>query len=371
IPHNKDVFIEDFEVFKDFLAVNERKDGLMRLRVINLKNGESKYIDCGEDVYEIWISDNDEYFTDKLRFGYSSFTTPVSYYDYDMNTGNKKLLKQKFAGKDFKKENYESKRLYATAPDGVKIPVSLVYKKGLIPDGKNPLLINAYGAYGYSADVVFRPSVLSLLDRGFVYAVAHVRGGQEYGRKWYENGKLLHKKNTFYDFIACTEYLHKNAWSSPEKTFAEGGSAGGLLTGAVANMRPDLYAGIIAEVPFVDVLTTMLDKTVPLTTAEYDEWGNPDEKKYYDYILSYSPYDNVKKQNYPAMFITAGLHDSQVQYWEPAKWTAKLREYNTGDNPVYLFTEMNAGHGGITGRYKSYKETALIYSFILDILKMK
>ncbi len=369
--YNKNVFIDDFEVFKNYLVISERKNGLMYLRILNLKNGQSKTLNCDEDTYEIWISDNDEYDTEILRYGYSSLTTPISYFDYNMKTGEKTLLKQKFAGNDFNKENYVSKRLFATANDGTKIPISIVYKKGLKLNSQNPMLVYAYGSYGYSTDASFRSSVLSLLNRGFVYAIAHVRGGQELGRKWYEDGKLLHKKNTFTDFIACTEYLQKNGFSAPDKTFAEGGSAGGLLTGAVANMRPDLYAGIISEVPFVDVVTTMLDESVPLTTGEYDEWGNPHEKKYYDYMLSYSPYDNVKKQNYPAMLITAGLHDSQVQYWEPAKWTAKLRRFNTGKNPVYLYTNMDAGHGGMSGRYKAYKETALIYAFILDVLTGK
>lgn len=371
IPYDKNIFIEDFDVFKDYLVVNERKDGLMYLKVINLKNNESKYIDCGENAYEIWISDNDEYNTDILRFGYSSLTTPTSYYDYNMKTGEKKLLKQKFVGNNFKKENYESKRLFATAPDGIKIPISIVYKKGLKLNGQNPMLIYAYGSYGYSSDLAFRSSILSLLNRGFVYAIAHVRGGQELGRKWYEDGKLLHKKNTFTDFIACTKYLQDIGYTSAQLSFAEGGSAGGLLMGAVSNMKPDLYAGIVSEVPFVDVVTTMLDENIPLTTGEYDEWGNPHKKKYYNYILSYSPYDNVKKQDYPAMFITAGLHDSQVQYWEPAKWTAKLREYNTSNHPIYLYTNMDAGHSGMSGRYKAYKETALIYAFILDVLSEK
>lgn len=371
VPYDKNVFIEDFDVFNNYLVVNERKNGFLYLRVINLKNNESKYVDCGEDACEIWISDNDEYNTDILRFGYSSLTTPTSYYDYNMKTGEKILLKQKFAGDDFNKENYESKQLFATASDGIKIPISIVYRKGLKLNSQNPMLIYAYGSYGYSSDNTFRSSILSLLNRGFVYAIAHVRGGQELGRKWYEDGKLLHKKNTFTDFIACTKYLQDIGYTTPDLTFAEGGSAGGLLTGAVSNMKPDLYTGIISEVPFVDVVTTMLDETIPLTTGEYDEWGNPHKKKYYDYMLSYSPYDNVKKQDYPAMMITAGLHDSQVQYWEPAKWTAKLREYNTSNNPIYLYTNMDAGHSGMSGRYKAYKETALIYAFILDVLSEK
>ncbi len=368
IPHNPDVFIEDFEVFKNYIVVNERQNGLIFLRVINLNTKEEYYIDCGEEVYEIWISENDEFNTDIIRYGYSSLTTPNSYFEFNMKTKKKKLLKEKFAGDDFSKDNYETKRLYATAKDSVKIPISIVYKKGIKLYGNNPLLIYAYGSYGYSMDASFHSAVLSLLNRGFIFAIAHVRGGQELGRKWYEDGKLLKKKNTFTDFISCTEYLQKNGYSSPKKTFAMGGSAGGLLTGAVSNMRPDLYLGIISEVPFVDVITTMLDETIPLTTGEYDEWGNPNEKKYYDYMLSYSPYDQVKKQKYPAMLIIAGLHDSQVQYWEPAKWTAKLREFNISKKPIYLVTNMDAGHSGLTGRFKAYKETALIYAFILDEL---
>jgi len=367
IPHNPDVFIEDFEVFKNYIVVNERQNGLIFLRVIDLKTKKEHYIDCGEEVYEIWISENDEFDTDVIRYGYSSLTTPNSYFKYNMKTKEKTLLKEKFAGKDFSKENYETKRLYANN-DGVKVPISIVYKKGIELNGNNPLLIYAYGSYGYSMDASFHSSVLSLLNRGFVFAIAHVRGGQELGRKWYEDGKLLHKKNTFTDFIACTEFLQKKGYSSSDITFAMGGSAGGLLTGAISNMRPDLYAGIISEVPFVDVVTTMLDESIPLTTGEYDEWGNPNEKKYYDYMLSYSPYDQVKKQNYPSMFIGAGLHDSQVQYWEPAKWAAKLREFNTSSNPIYLYTNMEAGHSGMSGRFKTYKETALIYAFVLDIL---
>ena len=368
VPHNPNVFIEDFEVFKDYIVVNERNNGLIYLKIIDLKTKKDHYIDCGEEVYEIWISDNNVFDTDIIRYGYSSLTTPNSYFEYNMKTKEKTLLKEKFAGKDFSKENYETKRLYATAKDSVKVPISIVYKKGIKLNGNNPLLIYAYGSYGYSMDASFHSAVLSLLNRGFIFAIAHVRGGQELGRKWYEDGKLLHKKNTFTDFIACTEFMQKQGYSSPKKTFAMGGSAGGLLTGAVANMRPDLYEGIISEVPFVDVVTTMLDESIPLTTGEYDEWGNPNEKKYYDYILSYSPYDQVKKQKYPAMFIEAGLHDSQVQYWEPAKWTAKLREYNLSDKPIYLYTNMDAGHSGMSGRFKTYKETSLIYAFILDVL---
>ncbi len=369
IPYNKDIFIEDFEVFKDYIVVNERKNGLIYLKIINLKDKSEYYLDCGEEVYEIWISDNTEYNIDVLRYGYSSLTTPNSYFDYNMKTKEKILLKEKFAGKKFVKNKYETKRINAPTKDGKKIPISIVYKKGISLNNENPLLVYAYGSYGYSMDASFRSSILSLLNRGFVFAIAHVRGGQELGRKWYEDGKLLHKKNTFTDFIVCTEFLQKQGYSKPELTFAMGGSAGGLLTGAVSNMRPDLYIGIISQVPFVDVITTMLDESIPLTTGEYNEWGNPNEKKYYDYMLSYSPYDQVKKQKYPAMLITTGLHDSQVQYWEPAKWVAKLREFNTSNAPIYLHTNMDAGHGGMTGRYKTYKETSLIYAFMLDVLK--
>ena len=368
VPHNPEVFIEDFEVFKNYIVVNERQNGQIYLRVINLNTKEEHYINCDEEVYEIWISDNNEFNTDVIRYGYSSLTTPSSYFDYNMKTKEKTLLKEKFAGKDFSKNNYETKRLYALAKDGAKIPISIVYRKGLELNSKNPMLIYAYGSYGYSMDASFHSSVLSLLNRGFIFAIAHVRGGQELGRKWYEAGKLLNKKNTFTDFIACTEFMHQKKYTSKSITFAMGGSAGGLLTGAVSNMRPDLYAGIISEVPFVDVVTTMLDESIPLTTGEYDEWGNPNDKKYYNYMLSYSPYDQVKEQNYPAMFVGAGLHDSQVQYWEPAKWVAKLRENNTGDKPIYLFTNMEAGHSGMSGRFKTYKETSLIYAFILDVL---
>ncbi|MCD4793152.1 MAG: S9 family peptidase [Bacteroidales bacterium] len=368
VPHNKDIFIEDFEVFKDYLVVNERKNGLVYLKIINLKDNSEHYLECKEDVHEIWISDNDEYDSEILRYGYSSLTTPSSYFDYNMRTKENVLLKQKYAGNDFNSDDYKSERLYAKSNNGVKIPISIVYRKGIVLNGENPLLIYAYGSYGYSSDTNFQPSILSLLNRGFVFAVAHVRGGQELGRSWYEDGKLLKKKNTFNDFITCTEFLHQLNWSKPEKTFATGASAGGLLTGAVSNMRPDLYAGIISEVPFVDPVTTMLDETIPLTTEEYEEWGNPADKEYYDYMLSYSPYDQVKKQDYPAMFITAGINDSQVQYWEPAKWTAKLRDYNTGYRPIYFHTTMDAGHSGMSGRYKTYKETAMIYAFILDVL---
>jgi oligopeptidase B len=368
LPHNNTILIEDFELFKNYLVVHERKEGLVQLRIINLEDKSEHYLECKDEVRELWISDNDEYNSETLRYGYSSLTTPSTYYDYNMRTKEQVLLKQKFAGKDYNSENYVSKRLYAKSNDGEMIPISLVYRKELKKNGENPMVIYGYGAYGISTDAYFQPAILSLLDRGFIYAVAHVRGGQELGREWYEEGKLLKKQNSFNDFIACVEFLHKQKYSTADKTFAYGSSAGGLLIGAVANMRPELFLGIIAEVPFVDPLTTMLDNKIPLTTGEFDEWGNPKIREYYDYILSYSPYDQIKKQDYPAMFITAGFNDSQVQYWEPVKWTAKLRDFNTSNKPIYLTVSMESGHGGMTGRYSSYKETALIYAFMLDQL---
>ena len=368
ILHDKNKLIEEVDIFKNFLVLKERENSLINIRIINLKTKNQKYLKFKDEVYEVWLSDNNDFNTDKLRIGYSSLTTPVSYYDYNMKTGKQVLLKQKSAGENFKSGNYESKRLYATAKDGVKIPISLVYRKGISLNGNNPLLIYGYGAYGYSSETYFSRSLISLLDRGFVYAIAHVRGGQELGRKWYEDGKLLKKKNTFTDFVACTKFLHNKGYSKPSKTFAEGGSAGGLLVGAVANSNPELYTGIVAEVPFVDVITTMLDNSIPLTTGEFDEWGNPSKKKYFDYMLSYSPYDQIKKQKYPAILATAGLYDSQVQYWEPAKWVAKLRDFNESDNPIFLYTNLDAGHGGASGRFEPYKETSLIYAFILSRL---
>jgi len=368
IPHRKDVLLEGFEIFKNFLVVSERKDGLIQLRVIKWDGREDHYIDFGEETYMAYISNNPEFDTDLLRFGYTSLTTPRSTFDYDMNTMEKKLLKQQEVVGDFDSDNYHAERLYATAKDGVKIPISLVYKKGLEKNGDNPLLLYGYGSYGASMNASFSSVRLSLLDRGFVYALAHIRGGQEMGRYWYEDGKLLKKKNTFTDFIACAEHLITEKFTSPSKLFTSGASAGGLLMGAVLNMRPDLFKGVIAGVPYVDVVTTMLDDSVPLTTGEYDEWGNPNNKEYYDYMLSYSPYDNVKAKDYPALLVTTGLHDSQVQYWEPAKWVAKLRELKTDDNILLLHTNMEAGHGGVSGRFRRYKETALEYAFMLDLI---
>jgi len=371
IPHREDVLLQQFEIFKDFLVLNEQKSGLPHIRIIKWKDGGEHYLDFGEETYTAYIANNPEFDTNWMRFSYTSMTTPRSVFDYDMNTKKKKLLKQQEVVGDFDPQNYHAERLYAEARDGTKIPISLVYRKGLEKNGNNPLLLYGYGSYGASMRPGFRSVRLSLLDRGFVYAIAHIRGGQEMGRYWYEDGKLLKKKNTFTDFIDCAEHLNSEKFTNPEKLFAMGASAGGLLMGAVVNMRPDLFKGIIAGVPWVDVITTMLDSSIPLTTSEYDEWGNPNDKEYYDYMLSYSPYDQVEAKDYPAMLVTTGLHDSQVQYWEPAKWVAKLRELKTDNNTILLHTNMEAGHGGISGRFRRYKETALEYAFMLDLMGIK
>ena len=371
IPHRQDVLLEDFEIFKNFLVVGERKNGLTQLRVIKWDDRSEHYLDFGEETYLAYISYNPEFDTGLLRFGYTSLTTPNSIYDYDMSTKEKTLLKQEEVIGDFDHKNYHAERIYATARDDIKVPISLVYRQGLERDGENPLLLYGYGSYGYSIDPTFNSVRLSLLDRGFIYAIAHIRGGQEMGRDWYENGKLLKKKNTFTDFIDCAEHLIAEKYANPDKLFAMGGSAGGLLMGAVVNMRPDLFKGAIAGVPWVDVVTTMLDDSIPLTTSEFDEWGDPKKKEYYDYMLSYSPYDNVEAKDYPAMLVTTGFHDSQVQYWEPAKWVAKLRHLKTDDNILILDTELEAGHGGVSGRFRRHKQTALIYAFMLDLLGIK
>lgn len=372
IPHRDNVLLEGFDVFKDFYTVQERKQGLTTIRIVDWKTNAEQAIDFGEETYTAYLNYNPDFNATKVRFRYTSLTIPNSVYDYDVTTKTKTLLKrQEVLGGEFKPENYESKRLWAKAKDGVMIPISIVYKKGLKLDGSNPALIYAYGSYGSSMDPYFSATRLSLLDRGFVYAVAHIRGGQELGRQWYEDGKLLKKKNTFTDFIACSEFLISQGYTSPSTLFAEGGSAGGLLMGAVANMRPDLYKGIIAEVPFVDVVTTMLDESIPLTTGEFDEWGNPKVKEYYDYMKSYSPYDNVEAKNYPNMLVTSGYYDSQVQYFEPQKWVAKLRHMKTDDNLLLFKIDMEAGHGGASGRFKSLHEVALNYAFMLYLLDIK
>lgn len=368
IPHRSDVLLEGFTNFDRFMVIEERIKGNTNFRVMDMQSGKEHNIDFGEDVYTAWISVNPDFSSNILRFGYSSLTTPASTYDYDMDTRVKKLLKRQEIVGGYNTEEYKSERLFAVAKDGKQVPISLVYKKGTQLDGSAPLLLYGYGSYGITVDPEFGSSRLSLLDRGFIFAIAHIRGGQFLGREWYDNGRLLHKMNTFTDFIACAEYLIEKKYSSSDRIMAMGGSAGGLLIGAVVNIRPDLFKGVLAAVPFVDVVTTMLDDSIPLTTGEYDEWGNPNEKGYYDYMLSYSPYDNVETKDYPNMLVTTGLHDSQVQYWEPAKWVAKLREMKTDKNILLLHTNMDAGHGGASGRFKFHKETAMEYAFLLMLV---
>jgi len=367
-PYREDVFLEEFAVFKNFLALKERIDGLLRLKIIKWENREGHYLDFPEETYAADIGYNPEIDTDMLRFTYNSLTTPYSTFQYDMNTRTRKLLKQETVVGNFKPTDYKAERRYAVVRDGTRVPISLVYRKDLSMNGDNPLLLEGYGAYGLSFDPGFSPARPSLLDRGFVYAIAHIRGGQEMGRDWYENGKLLKKKNSFTDFIDCAQYLVKEKFTNPNKLFAQGGSAGGLLMGAVANMGPGLFKGIIAEVPWMDVVTCMLDESIPLVTEEFDEWGNPQNKEYYDYQLSYSPYDNIEAREYPAMLVTAGSHDSQVQYWDPAKYVAKLREKKTDNNILLFSIDMNAGHSGASGRFRGYEEIAMEYAFMLYLV---
>lgn len=371
IAHRSDVLLENIEVFKDFLVVSERSNASTKINIIDQKTKKQHTIDFGEEAYVAYVDVNPEFNTDKLRFGYSSLTTPNSIYDYNMKTREKELKKQTEVVGGHKPEDYVTKRLFATARDGQKIPISIVYKKGFELNGNNPVLLYAYGSYGASMDPWFTSSRLSLLDRGFAWVIAHIRGGEEMGRQWYDDGKMFKKMNTFNDYIDCAKFLIAEKYTSAEHLYAMGGSAGGLLMGAVANMAPDLFKGMIAAVPFVDVVSTMLDETIPLTTNEFDEWGNPKNKDSYDYMLAYSPYDQVKKQYYPNLLVTTGLFDSQVQYWEPAKWVAKLRDYKTDDNVLLLHTNMEAGHGGASGRFKRFKETALEYAFILDLEGIK
>lgn len=368
LPHRKDVLLEDIEIFKDYLAVNERENGLNKLRVISWDGVEDYYLPFESETYTAYISNNPDFDSDVMRYGYNSLTSPSAVIDYNFKTKQSEIQKeQEVLGGKFKKENYESKRIWATARDGVKVPMSLVYKKGIKLDGTNPLLLYAYGSYGSTIDPSFSSVRLSLLDRGFIYAIAHIRGGEYLGRDWYENGKLLNKLNTFYDFIDCSKFLIKEKYTSKKHLYAYGGSAGGMLMGAIINLNPELYNGVLAAVPFVDVVTTMLDDTIPLTTGEYDEWGNPNKLEYYNYMKLYSPYDNVEVKKYPNMLVTTGLHDSQVQYWEPAKWVAKLRELKTDSNKLLLYTDMDSGHGGASGRFESLKEVALEYAFLLDL----
>jgi len=365
IPHRKEVLLEDFDLFSHFLVTQERSNGLVQILIKSWDQSAEHHLVFDDETYTAWIRTNPEFNTEVLRFGYNSMVSPSSVFDYHMVTRQKMLLKQQEVVGGHDSTSYYSERIWAKAEDGMMVPISLVYKKELFSgDGKNPLLLYSYGSYGFSMDAYFSSTRLSLLDRGFVFAIAHIRGGEDLGRHWYEDGKMLKKVNTFSDFIACAEHLIQKNYTSPAHLYAMGGSAGGLLMGAVINMRPDLFHGIVANVPFVDVVTTMLDESIPLTTGEFQEWGNPKDKEYYEYMLSYSPYDNVEAKAYPNLLVTSGLHDSQVQYWEPTKWVAKLRELKTDTNLLFLHTNMDAGHGGASGRFNSLKELALEYTFL-------
>ena len=373
IAHRDDTLLEDIELFRHYLVLSERRNGLTELRVLRMAGGKSLptgdndfYLAFNDEAYMVYTSVNPEFDTETLRFGYQSMTTPPSTYDFNMLTRRQTLLKQQPVLGDFSADDYVSERRFSVSRDGTRVPLSIVYKSGTKKDGSAPLLLYAYGSYGHSMDPYFSVSRLSLLDRGFIYVIAHIRGGEEMGRHWYEDGKLLKKMNTFTDFVDAGEWLVRENYTQTDRLFAMGGSAGGLLMGVVANLRPDLWRGIVSAVPFVDVVTTMLDDSIPLTTGEYDEWGNPNEKEYYDYILSYSPYDQLEAKDYPRMLITTGLHDSQVQYWEPAKYVARLRELKTDDNQLLLHTNMEAGHGGASGRFDAIKEVARDYAWIIS-----
>lgn len=367
LPHRDDVLIEDINVLKDHIIISSRTAGLTQLEVIERDNGAMHVISVGEDVYEVYAGDNYEFDTSVFRYDYESLTTPESVYDYDLVARERQLIKEKEVLGGFNRDDYIAERLWAIARDGTKVPVSLVYRKGLKLDGQNPLMQYAYGSYGASIDPSFSANMLSLLDRGFVYAIAHIRGGSEMGRQWYYDGRQLKKVNTFTDFIDVSKFLIEQGYTSPQHLYARGGSAGGLLMGAVVNMAPELYNGVTTRVPFVDVVTTMLDDTIPLTSGEWDEWGDPRKKEFYDYMLSYSPYDQIKRQDYPNVLVTTSLHDSQVQYWEPAKWVAKMRAYKTDNNLLLLKTDMQAGHSGKTGRFRSLEDSALYCAFFLQL----
>lgn len=367
MPYDKNIFIDGIDIFKDHMVISERKEGITQLRIRPWDGKDEHYVAFGEESFTTYTGVNPDFETDLLRLDYTSLTTPNSTYDYNVKTKKLTLLKQQEVIGNFDASNYVSERKMVKAADGTMVPLSIVYKKGFKKDGTRPVLLYAYGSYGYSMDPYFSSSRLSLLDRGFGFAIAHIRGGQEMGRQWYEDGKYLKKKNTFTDFIDCGDYLIKEGYAASDKLFAQGGSAGGLLMGAVMNMKPQIWRGVIAAVPFVDVVTTMLDESIPLTTGEFDEWGNPKDKTYYEYMKSYSPYDNVTAQAYPATLVTTGYWDSQVQYWEPAKWVAKLRELKTDKNPLLMYCNMETGHGGASGRFKKLKETAMEYAFLLDL----
>ncbi|NOT38810.1 MAG: S9 family peptidase [Saprospiraceae bacterium] len=366
IPHKEEIFIEDFSLFADHMILEVRKDGITQIEV-RPWTGDSYYIPFKEESYTVGTSINPEFETDLLRLHYTSLTTPSTTFDFNTNTKELLLLKQQEVVGSFKSDDYHTERRMIKANDGTMIPLSIVFKKGFEKNATHPCLLYGYGSYGISEDPMFSSARLSLLDRGFVFAIAHIRGGQEMGRMWYEHGKFLEKKNTFTDFINCGEWLVQNNYCHPEKLYAKGGSAGGLLMGAVVNMKPELWGGIVASVPFVDVINTMLDESIPLTTGEFDEWGNPKKKEYYDYMKSYSPYDNVEKKDYPPILITTGYHDSQVQYWEPAKWIAKLRDYKTDKNPLIMYCNMDTGHGGSSGRFRRLREVAMEYSFLIEL----
>jgi oligopeptidase B len=373
IPHSKTAYLQDAVVLKDYYVVQSKVNGLTEIKVINRKDNSSYNVDFGEEAFvaDMYMA-TDDYFSDSIRYSYSSLTTPSSDFMYNLSSKQKQLLKQQKVGGGFDATQYETKRTWARATDGTMVPISLVYRKDEFKkDGSNPMLLYAYGSYGANTDPYFNRSVISLLDRGFVYAIAHIRGGQELGRQWFENGRLLHKKNTFTDFVDCAQFLINEKYTSKEKLFANGGSAGGMLMGAVINLRPNLFRGVLAEVPWMDVVTDMFNADLPLTTLEYDQWGDPNKKEYYDYMLSWSPYDNVKKANYPAIFSTGGLNDTQVPYYSPAKWVAKVRENNTGINPILFRCNMGAGHSGESGRFEAQKLTALKYAFMLDLLGKK
>jgi oligopeptidase B len=368
IQHSESILLEGVEVFNDFMVITERENGQRRFNVISNNDGQSHYIDFEEEVFSAYSSVNLEISSTKFRYGYSSMTTPNSTIEYDMNSRKKIILKEsEVMGGNFDKNNYQSKLVWANARDGKKVPISLVYKKDTYVEGENPLLLYGYGSYGSTNSAGFSSVRLSLLDRGFVYAIAHIRGSQYLGRQWYEDGKMFNKKNTFWDFIDSAKYLGENNYVDKDQIFAMGGSAGGLLMGAVTNMEPEVFKGIVAGVPFVDVVTTMLDETIPLTTFEFDEWGDPKDKDSYFYMLSYSPYDQVEEKDYPAIFITTGYHDSQVQYFEPAKWIARLRDRRTNKEPLLMYCNMDAGHGGASGRFEAYKETAMEYAFLISL----
>ena len=372
IKHRKNVLLEGVEVFNDFFVITERENGQRRFNVISNKDGESHYIDFEEEVFSAYSSVNSEINSNTFRYGYSSMTTPNSTIEYDLIKKTKTVLKEaEILGGTFDKNNYESMLVWADARDGKKVPISLVFRKDTYKKGKNPLLLYGYGSYGSTNSAGFSSVRLSLLDRGFVYAIAHIRGSQYLGREWYEDGKMFNKKNTFWDFIDSAKYLGNNSFVDKDQIFAMGGSAGGLLMGAIANMEPEVFKGIVAAVPFVDVVTTMLDETIPLTTFEFDEWGDPKDEDSYYYMLSYSPYDQVEEKDYPAIFITTGYHDSQVQYFEPAKWIARLRDKRTNKEPLLMYCNMDAGHGGASGRFEAYKETAMEYAFLISLTENK